>query len=69
MERHLRRRGLLGIDEDGADAAVPGDPQSNPAASAVSGQTPPAGPQWLSEQVLADEQDCGSHGDGPEEVG
>jgi putative transposase len=48
IERHLRRRGLLGIDEDGADPDVPGDPESNLAASAVSGQTPPAGPQWVS---------------------
>jgi hypothetical protein len=48
IERHLRRRGLLGIDEDGADPEVPGDPESNLAASAVSGQTPPAGPQWVS---------------------
>jgi hypothetical protein len=46
IERHLRRRGLLGIDEDGADPDVPGDPESNLAASAVSGQTPPGGPQW-----------------------
>jgi hypothetical protein len=29
IERHLRRRGLLGIDEDGADPDVPGDPESN----------------------------------------
>ena len=48
IERHLRRRGLLGIDEDGADPDVPGDPETNLAASAVSGQTPPAGPQWVS---------------------
>ena len=48
MERHLRRRGLLGIEEDGADPDLPGDPESNLAASAVSGQTPPAGPQWVS---------------------
>jgi hypothetical protein len=47
LERHLRRRGLLGIDEDGADPDLPGDPESNLAASAVSGQTPAAGPQWL----------------------
>jgi hypothetical protein len=37
IERHLRRRGLLGIDEDGADPDVPGDPKGNLAASAVSG--------------------------------
>jgi hypothetical protein len=48
IERHLRRRGLLGIDEDGTDPDVPGDPETNLAASAVSGQTPPAGPQWVS---------------------
>ena len=48
IERQLRRRGLRGIDEDGADPDVPGDPESNLAASAVSGQTPPAGPQWVS---------------------
>ncbi len=42
------RRGLLGIDEDGADPDVPGDPESSLAASAVSGRTPPAGPQWVS---------------------
>ena len=46
--RHLQRRGLLRIDEDGADPGVADDPKSNLAASAVSGQTPPAGPQWLS---------------------
>jgi hypothetical protein len=43
IERQLRRRGLLGIDEDGADPDVPGDPESNLTASAVSGQTPPDG--------------------------
>jgi len=47
MARHLRRRGLLRADEDGADPDVPGDPESNLAASAVSGRTPPAGPQWV----------------------
>ncbi len=45
MARYLRRRGLLGSDEDDRDQA--GDPESALAASAVSGQTPPAGPQWL----------------------
>jgi hypothetical protein len=48
IERHLRRRGLLAIDEDGTDPYVPGDPESSLAASAVSGHTPPAGPQWVS---------------------
>jgi hypothetical protein len=44
IERHLRRRGLLRTFEDGAE----GDPESSLAASAVSGQAPPAGPQWVS---------------------
>jgi len=48
MEKHLRRRGLL-IDDSGADPSAEGDadPESNLAASAVSGQAPPAGPQWM----------------------
>ena len=48
IEKHLRRRGLL-VDDDGTDPAVEGgaDPEANLAASAVSGQAPPAGPQWL----------------------
>ena len=46
IERHLRRRGLLWTDD--ADPDIPGDPESNLAGSAVSGQTPPAGPQWVS---------------------
>jgi hypothetical protein len=45
IERHLRRRGLLWADD--ADPDIPDDPESNLAASAVSGQTPPAGPQWV----------------------
>src|SRR5262245_10387634 len=47
IERHLRRRGLLRLDEDGAEPSEAVDPEANLAASAVSGQTPPAGPQWL----------------------
>ena len=47
FERHLRRSGLLRMDEDDGDPDVPGDPESNLAASAVWGQTPPAGPQWV----------------------
>jgi hypothetical protein len=43
MERHLRGRGLLGIDEDEAGPGGEGDPEGNLAASAVSGQAPPAG--------------------------
>jgi len=45
FERHLRRSGLLRLDEDAPDE--PEDPESNLAASAVSGQAPPAGPQWV----------------------
>jgi hypothetical protein len=45
FERHLRRSGLLRLDD--GDPDVPDDPESNLAASAVSGQAPPAGPQWV----------------------
>ena len=48
MERHLRRSGLLRTIEDEAEECGEGDPEGNLAASAVSGQAPPAGPQWLS---------------------
>ena len=48
IERHLRRRGLLQIDEDGVESDEEGDPEGKLAASAVSGQAPPAGPQWVS---------------------
>ena len=41
IERQLGRRGLHGIDEDDGHPDVLGDPESNLAASAVSGQTPP----------------------------
>ena len=44
---HLQRRGLLGIDEDDVDPDVPEDPENHLAASAVSGRTPAAGPQWM----------------------
>ena len=47
FERHLRRSGLLRMDEDDGDPDVPDDPESHLAASAVSGQAPPAGPQWV----------------------
>jgi hypothetical protein len=46
IEKHLRRRGLL-VADDGADAEGDADPESNLAESAVSGQAPPAGPQWM----------------------
>ena len=46
IERHLRRCGLLGTFGDEPDGE--GDPEGNLAASAVSGQAPQAGPQWVS---------------------
>jgi len=47
MERHLRRRGLLRTFEDEPEPGGEGDPEGNLAASAASGQAPPAGPQWM----------------------
>ena len=48
MDKHLRRRGLLDVatanDADADHGAA--DAEDALAASAVSGQTPPAGPQW-----------------------
>jgi len=51
MERHLRRSGQLRSFEDEAEADGQGDPEGNLAASAVYGQAPPAGPQWMSRLV------------------
>jgi len=48
MERYLRRSGQLRTLEDEAEADGEGDPEGNLAASAVYGQAPPAGPQWVS---------------------
>ena len=48
IERHLRRCGLLRTLEDEAEPGGEGDPEGNLAASAVWGQAPPAGPQWVS---------------------
>jgi hypothetical protein len=48
FERHLDRSGLLGTRDDDLDLSGEGDPESNLASSAVSGQSPPAGPQWSS---------------------
>jgi len=45
--RHLRRSGLLPSLED-EDEPGEGDPEGNLAASAVSGQALPAGPEWVS---------------------
>jgi hypothetical protein len=54
IDKHLRRIGAIGIDHgiDPNPSVSEGvNPQAEPehklAASAVSGQTPPAGPQWL----------------------
>jgi len=48
MERHLRRSGQLRTIDDGGEGDGEGDPEGNLAASAVFGQAPPAGPQWVS---------------------
>ena len=48
MERHLPRSGLLRVDEAECDESAETDPEGNLASSAVSGQAPPAGPQWVS---------------------
>src|SRR4029453_14566841 len=48
MERYLRRSGQLRTLEDEAEADGEGDPEGNLAASAVYGQAPPGGPQWVS---------------------
>ena len=45
IEKHLSRCGLLGTKDDDLDLSGEGDPESNLASSAVSGQSPPAGPQ------------------------
>jgi hypothetical protein len=42
IERHHRRKAVLRME----DEEVPDDPEANLAASAASGATPPAGPQW-----------------------
>jgi len=46
IERHLDRCGLLGTRGDDLDLSGEGDPESNLASSAVSGQSPPARPQY-----------------------
>ena len=46
IERHLDRRGLLGTRSDDLDLSGESDPECSLATSAVSGQSPPAGPQW-----------------------
>jgi hypothetical protein len=48
MERYLRRSGQLRTFEDEGEPSGEGDPEGNLAASAVFGQAPPAGPQWVS---------------------
>ena len=52
MARYLRRRSALAVtvdvgDDDPADKDDDAQGEQRLAASAVSGQTPPAGPQWL----------------------
>jgi hypothetical protein len=49
IEKQLCRRGLVRLAGDGADPGAEGDadPEGDLAASAVSGQAPPAGPQFL----------------------
>jgi len=44
----LCRSGLLRTFEDEDEPGGEGDPEGNLAASGVSGQAPPAGPQWVS---------------------
>jgi hypothetical protein len=44
IEKHLRRRGRLRVNPDDGDRDD-ADPETSLAASAVSGQAPPAGPQ------------------------
>jgi len=46
IERHLGRCGLLGTKDNDLDLSGEGDPESNLASSAVSGRSPPAGPQY-----------------------
>ena len=46
IDRHLRRHGKLLPSRDSASNDHEPDPDTNLAASAVSGQFPPAGPQW-----------------------
>jgi hypothetical protein len=46
IEKHLRRRGRLRVNPDDGDPDD-ADPETGLAASAVSGQAPPAGPQWV----------------------
>jgi hypothetical protein len=65
------RCGLLGIDEEGAEPGGEGDPERNLAASAVSGQAAPAGPQWVSRlaplepHALAHDSRCARRSRGP----
>jgi Putative transposase/Transposase zinc-binding domain len=47
IERYLRRRGLLRTFDEDDEGGTEADPEGHLAASAVSGQAPPAGPQWV----------------------
>jgi len=46
IERHLHRCSLLGTKGDDLDLSGEGDPESNLASSAVSGQSPPAAARY-----------------------
>ena len=59
IERHLDRRGLLGTRNDDLDLSGEGDPESNLATSACSGQSPPAGPQSPKGRLRAGRADFG----------
>jgi len=48
LEGLAHEMNLAADDEDEAEPSGEGDPEGNLAASAVSGQAPPAGPQWVS---------------------
>jgi hypothetical protein len=56
LERHLRRNGQLRTLEDEGEECGESDPEGNLAASAVFGQAPPAGPQWVSRLALLEPQ-------------
>jgi uncharacterized damage-inducible protein DinB len=56
IKRHLRRTEQLRTNDDEGEADAEGDPDGNLAASAVFGQAPPAGPQWLSRLATIETQ-------------
>ena len=64
IERHLGRCGLLGTRNDDLDLSGEGDPECNLATSAVSGQSPPAGPQSPEGRLRAGRLDFSPSGPG-----